>query len=51
MFSELKYFIPALIAVSSNIRVLNSMALYMPGEKASNMLDLLNWSMNACYQE
>ncbi len=50
-FLSLKHSIPALVHLSNNINILPSIALHLPNDKGSHMLDLLNWSMKIAYNE
>lgn len=51
IYSNLAFFFPEIVNLNANMLNLNKLTLYLPIEKSSGMLDLLNWSMNACYQE
>ena len=50
-FLKLKYTILALNQVSNNVNLLPSISIYLPSDKGSNMLDLLNWSMTIVHME
>ena len=50
-FLKLKYTILSLTQVSNNVNLLPSISIYLPSDKGSNLLDLLNWSMTIVHME
>jgi len=50
-FAKIKYPIPALVNLSNNVNLLPSISIHLPMDRGSNMLDLLNWSMQIGYIE